>query len=232
MSDLSNYAGISGTGAQGVFSNRRTAASESAEGFLAAFVQATAAAEEPKEQTLEEFKKEFYAWLDTVPIHPSQANAAHSVSIHDKAFEKMMNDPEYKAEVEALIKREFSANFVASPAFTTMRFDAAGVYTGTAGGSAYWGEYVKESQDAFWTNNGGSGKSEASERADAKRTKQKKLDELLDKLAEDRRLRSRDAAEDYYYRFTRDEANGLPYRKSDIFISPPLDILSVLGSGL
>lgn len=227
MTDRTNYAGIAGTGAQGVFSHRRTAASGSAEGFLAAFVQASAAAEEPKEQTLEEFKKEFHAWISTVPIHPSQAGAAHSVSIHDKAFEKMMNDPEYKAEVEALIKREFSANFAAPPAFTTMRFDAEGVYTGTAGGSAYWGEYETESSGAFWTNSGG--KSEAEARADARREKRKKLDDLLDRLAEDRRLRNKDAAEDYYYRFTRDEANGFPYRKSDIFISPPLDILSLLG---
>lgn len=228
MSDLSNFAGIAGMGNQGVFSTRRTAASESAEGFLAAFVQATSAAEEPKDKTLEEFKKEFYAWIDTVPIHPSQAGAAHSVSIHDKAFEKMMNDPEYKAEVEALITREFGAAFAVTPAFTTMRFDAEGVYTGTAGGSAHWGSYNRESSDAFWTSSG-SGKSEAQERAEARRTKRKKLDELMSELAADRRQRNKDAAQDYYHRFTRNEANGLPYMKSDIFISPPLDILSMLG---
>lgn len=168
---------------------------------------------EDKQQTLEEFKQEFYKFIDSVPIHPSQAGARHSVSIHDKAFEKMMNDPEFKAEVEGLIRREFSGDFsIASPAFCTMRFDENGVYTGTAGGSAHMGKFETEAADAFWRKEPAAGtqnvdqdsfwkrdsKKSAKEKAKEKR---EEMDKLLERLAEKRQQHADILQENYLKQF-------------------------------
>lgn len=111
----------------------QTAAKKESSASVTASVEVSETEEAPK-QTLEEFKKEFSKFIDSVPIHPSQAKASLSISIHDNVFEKMMEDPEYKAEIENMVREQLGASFSpADPAFCTMRLDANGEYTGSGG---------------------------------------------------------------------------------------------------
>lgn len=162
-------------------------------------------------QSLDEFKKDFYAFIDSVSIHPSQAQARRSVVIHDGAFEKMMNDPELKAKVEEQIKQDFAGDFgIATPAWTVASFDENGVYSGSAGGSAYLDQYNAVSANAFWSRDpvDGLGVSKmfgaSSEKAEKKARKEKKreqMEQLLDHLAEKRRLQAQLSQELYYNKF-------------------------------
>lgn len=166
--------------------------------------------EKGQSRTLEEFKREFYEAIDSLPMHPSQAGAHHSISIHEKAFEKMMADEGLREEILEQIRINFAGDYtIAPPAFTTIRFDENGAFSGTAGGSAHMGVFVRESADAFWRKDsvapGANRKSEAraaDERRKEKKAKEKKvLDELLDRLARNRRLASRQSGELYRERF-------------------------------
>ncbi len=149
---------------------------------------------EQEQPTLAEFKKQFYQFIESLPIHPSQAGARQSVSIHDHVFEKMLQDPGYKTEVENMIKESFNANFSpANPAFCTFRLDANGEYRGTAGGSAYMSAFETEASDAFWRKEPISDARKSSDdyftRKSKKRTENKKKEEkeMLRLLAEKRR---------------------------------------------
>ncbi len=147
----------------------------SAQLSIAASIDVSETEDAPK-QTLAEFKKEFAQFIDSVPIHPSQAKASQSISIHDNVFEKMMNDPEYKAEIENMVREQLGASFSpADPAFCTMRPDANGVYTGSAGGSFHMDKFEAQSADAFWNR-------KAKDKAAKKKAdEQKLLEQLTDK---------------------------------------------------
>ncbi|MCD8139502.1 MAG: hypothetical protein LUE17_06960 [Planctomycetaceae bacterium] len=229
MNDTRIFSSIIGSGDNGAVLSRHakyTGLSNLFEQFL---VEAAAVRAEPESNALDAFQKEFHDWLDTVPVHISQSNALMSITIDDKAFEKMMVDADFKQEVQDLIVRQLGAEFAVPPAFTTMRIDENGVYSGTAGGSAHLGWFANESRNAFWTRGQHGERDTSADKAEAKRNKRKKLEELLGKLAEDRRLRRLDAAENYFYRFTAQNQGGMPYRKSSPYASPPLD-LSCLAS--
>lgn len=55
------------------------------------------------------FKKEFYEELSKIVINPTVSNAA--VNISDAAFQAMKDDPEYRAQVLSLLKRDLGASF-------------------------------------------------------------------------------------------------------------------------
>ncbi len=195
-------------------------------------VEAAAVRAEPESLDLEAFKKEFNDWIDTVDVHPSQAATLQAISIDDKAYEKMMTDPDFKKEVQANIIQFLGANFTIPPAFTSLGINEGGVYSCIAAGSAHWGWFAGEASGASWTRNVPKDESDSSaDRAEAKRKKRKQLDELLGELAEERRLRRIDAAESYFYRFTAQSQGGMPYQKGSLYVSPPLD-LSCLATDL
>jgi len=150
----------------------------------------TEAVAEPETRTLEQYKQEIGAKISQMPIHPSQASTRQSVSIHDNVFQKMMDDPEYEAEILGEVQTGFMADYsIATPAFATARWDADGVYSGSAGGSAYLGEYEKESSDAFWKREP-SGKSKAQEKKD-------EINRFLEELYERKRQQKTDLQENY-----------------------------------
>ncbi|MCC8166527.1 MAG: hypothetical protein LIQ31_10350 [Planctomycetes bacterium] len=147
-----------------------------------------------QEQTLEQFKSEFFAWLDTVPIHPSQANAHHSFSIHDNVFQKMMDDPEYNKAIRDDIVGGLSSDYsIANPAFSYASWDENGEYHGAAGGSAHLGKYEAMSAGANWKKDGISIRKEAEAKENEKKAEEKKekrkaeLEEYLNELALQRR---------------------------------------------
>lgn len=183
--------------------------------------EAAAAAEQAP--TLEEFKREFMALIDAMPIHPSQAGARQSISIHDKAFEKMLEDPEFAEGILEQIRSDLAADYgIASPAFCTMRFDENGVYSGSSGGSFHMDKFERESADAFWrrepvTGSTGYGKSTKEVEEESRREKREKLEELLDILAQKRRTQARNLQESYHSRFRSGEGG---YSFESEFISP------------
>lgn len=181
MRSMSAYYQQAAKNAQAVKDEFKVAVSATAE---------TEAVAEPEAKTLEQYKQEIAAKIGQMPIHPSQANARQSVSIHDNVFQKMMDDPEYEAEILGELETGFMANFgIAEPAFCTARWDANGEYSGTAGGSAYLGEYEKESSDAFWKREP-SRKNKAQEKKD-------EISKFLEELYERKRQQKADMQENY-----------------------------------
>ncbi len=155
---------------------------------------ATEAAAGTQEQTLDQFKSDFFAWLDTVPIHPSQANAHHSVSIHDNVFQKMMDDPEYNQKIRDDLVGGFAADYsIAGPAFSYSSWDENGEYHGASGGSAHLGKYEAMSSGANWKKDGISIRKEAEAKEEEKALAEKKakrkaeMEEYLNELALQRR---------------------------------------------
>lgn len=134
---------------------------------------------ESQPQSLDEYKQKIAAAISAMPIHPSQANARQSVSIHDNAFEKMMNDPELEGKILGELQESFAADFSpCDPAYCHISYDAEGQYNGWSAGSFWGDEYETKSADAFWKKDGDN----AAEKAvDKRREERQLLDELLEK---------------------------------------------------
>lgn len=177
-----------------VASAKSDAAGDMSAVMKAAIEQAQATGESvAAEQTLADYKSAFLARIDTIPIHSSQVGARQSISIPDALFEKMLADPELAGQVFSQIEADLTADFVVPPAFTTMRFDENGVYSGSAGGSAHMSAFERESADAIWRREpvselekNAKKRAEAAEK-DEKEKKRKELAELLVTLAVQRR---------------------------------------------
>ena len=151
-----------------------------------------ASGDENKPQTLEEFKREVYGLLNSMYIHPSQSKTQISISISDKAFEKMMNDPEYKKEILNVIQRDLGAAYPAraEPTYSCLRIGDDGEYRGDAMGAAFEGEFSTRSANSFWEKN--TDRSAAT--YDQSKRNRQTTDEkrLTEKYAMDRLLEKRD----------------------------------------
>ena len=66
-------------------------------------------AELSKAEEMQLFKKEFYEDLSKIICNPTVSNAA--VNISDAAFQAMKDDPEYRAQVLSLLKRDLGASY-------------------------------------------------------------------------------------------------------------------------
>ena len=66
-------------------------------------------AELSKAEEMQLFKKEFYEDLSKIICNPTVSNAA--VNISDAAFQAMKDDPEYRAQVLALLQRDLGASY-------------------------------------------------------------------------------------------------------------------------
>ena len=62
-----------------------------------------------KAEEMQLFKKEFYEDLSKIICNPTVSNAA--VNISDAAFQAMKDDPEYRAQVLALLQRDLGASY-------------------------------------------------------------------------------------------------------------------------
>lgn len=122
---------------------------------------------ETKEMTLEEYKQILRQKISELPIHPSQSRTQIAVNISDKAFEKMMQDPDYEKSMLALLEREFGYAFPPNmaPSYSVYNIgETLEDYNGMSMGSSYGSTYAKESENSFW------------EKRMERRKKQKKLD--------------------------------------------------------
>ena len=66
-------------------------------------------AELSKAEEMQLFKKEFYEDLSKIICNPTVSNAA--VNISNAAFQAMKDDPEYRAQVLALLQRDLGASY-------------------------------------------------------------------------------------------------------------------------
>ncbi len=102
-------------------------------------------------KTLEEFKKEIYDIINSVPI-TGLAGSQITINISDKAFEKMMNDEQFmKIHLGALI-RDLSCppTPMYSPTYVVFEIDTENGYRGTSYGSNYKSTFENKSKDSFW----------------------------------------------------------------------------------
>ena len=100
------------TGTQGsIFMDMAARASEKKNGvFEVNGTEATQQkAELSKAEEMQLFKKEFYEDLSKIICNPTVSNAA--VNISDAAFQAMKDDPEYRAQVLALLQRDLGASY-------------------------------------------------------------------------------------------------------------------------
>ncbi len=102
-------------------------------------------------KTLEEFKKEVYDIIDSVPI-TGLAGSSIVINISDAAFEKMMSDEKFmKVELGALIRDlGWPPTQMYNPAYVVFEISAEEGYKGTSYGSAHKSTFESKSENSFW----------------------------------------------------------------------------------
>ncbi len=65
-------------------------------------------------EEMESFKKEFYAELEKIPKNGTIVNLA--VNISEEAFENMKADPEYRAKILSVLRRDLTSSFAPTKA--------------------------------------------------------------------------------------------------------------------
>lgn len=131
------------------------------------------------EEEMAIFKKEFYAELNMIPRDRTIANVA--INISEEAFKNMKDDPEYREQMLAVIRRDMTGSVAPAP-------DCSVVITVGATAKDYradgWSvnndsEFYARSQNSFYK----AGSSES------KKSKQKQLmEEYLAKRQEEKRI--------------------------------------------
>ncbi len=106
-------------------------------------------------QTLGEFKLEMYNTINRMSVHPSLSSTQISINISDKAFEKMMNDPEYKDLMLSTIQRDLGGAYpvAAAPSYSIIRIGDDCEYKADAMGSAYGATFSVAKSDSFVQKN-------------------------------------------------------------------------------
>ncbi len=153
--------------------------------FSAILAQITVTETNTEPQTVEDVKREFSAYLDSLPVSPGLSRTAISVNVTEAAFEKMLADPDYKQKMKDLCKRDlcdpaWNRMGGIAPSDMVLKIDAdvENEYIGSSYGSAYRGvaDRAAGDGDGFW--------SRRTKRSRAARQEEKKhADERQDFLA-------------------------------------------------
>ena len=152
--------------------------------------------EGPRERTVDDVKKEFYDYLGSLNItSPGLDGTAVDVTISDKAFEKMLNDPKYEQKMKDLCARD-----LCDPAWNSMPFgiqklhvtiDDSGEYTCTSYNEGYQGSGLNDDPDAFWSRRSAKKKENDEIASEAAQKRKEMLDFLLER-ADARKRSNRD----------------------------------------
>lgn len=156
-------------------------------------VTSVTATEEPAERSVDDVKKEFSDYLDSLQISPGLSNAAISVNISEAAFEKMLADPGYMRKMEDLCKRDlcdpaWGNPITPSAIVVTIDADVPEEYLGTS--YNHPDLRGKANSDGFWTRRTDK-KTEKKEREERARDKRAML-EFLQERADARKRMSRE----------------------------------------
>lgn len=131
------------------------------------------------EEEMAVFKKEFYAELDRIPKNRTIVNLA--INISEEAFENMKADPEYRAKIMSVLKRDMTASFAPLKVSALLTVGATEKdYRGDSwSGPNNDSEFYARSKNSFYKS--GSSKS--------KKSKQKQpMEEYLVKYQEKKRI--------------------------------------------
>ncbi len=155
-------------------------------------ITVSASVEVSQTQTIEDVKREFYDYLDSLAISPGLSGTSISVRITDAAFEKMLVDPEYKQKMKDLCARDLcdpawnkTAAMGIAPSASVIIIDAdcEEEYLATTYGSA--AAKGKTDGESFWSRR--TKNDESARKAQEKRAQEKKeMFELLREKAAER----------------------------------------------
>ncbi len=148
----------------------------------------------PPERTVEDVKREFYDFVESLPIHPMLYNTPRSLSVSEGAFERMLNEPEFMEDMKDTYQRAMN-----DPNWSALPLPPAGIHTtitdgsdgedpyhGKSWGSAWSTTYDTLSEGSFWSS--GTRNDTAAKEAQEKRVREKReLNEIMDALAAERR---------------------------------------------
>jgi hypothetical protein len=136
---------------------------------------------------LDDFKREMYEAIGKMTHHASQAKTQISISISDKAFEKMRTDPAYKDLMLRTIQRDLNGAYpaAAAPSYSVITIGDDGEYKADAMGSSYGALFSTKSAGSFWEKNTKKSSASYEER---KRLEARRYQDVLEKKLEEKRL--------------------------------------------
>lgn len=187
---LSQVTAIGGDKTTGLIQAAYAKATASVDG-----ASSVAATEEVKERTLEDVKKEFYDFLDSLQTSAGLSKTPINVTVSDAAFERMLDDPEYMQRMKDLCRRD-----LCDPAWNTGSITPTYLHvnitdnTDNEFGSEYvchsynydrGPNYEAETANSFWSKN--TGKNDESKKIREKRREEKEMLELLLDRAQQRK---------------------------------------------
>lgn len=171
-------------------SSNKTSASSAGQTQVSLDVTAsvTTVTGEEAPRTIEDVKREFYEFLDSLRLSPGLSRTPISVNITEKAFEKMLNNPDYEQKMKDLCVRdlcdpEWGRIIEPSALRITIDADAPEEYLGSSYNHPQ--DADKADGDSFWNRRASKDKKAADKRAQEKRDAIKALQE---RAAERKRL--------------------------------------------
>ena len=187
--------------------NNPAQGADKTEAFASVIVE-VGSVETVKEQTLDDVKKEFYDYLDSLPISAGLGNTPINVTISDAAFERMQTDPEYKQRMKDLCKRDLcdpgwnNRGAMGPPTYmhiqitpdTDNKYNSEYLATSYNSGATS-SNFKSESENSFWSRR-------TKKREEAEEMREKRLEEreaferLLGRLREQRALMEPGASAD------------------------------------
>lgn len=144
-------------------------------------------------EEMELFKKEFYAELESIPKNGTIVNLA--VNISEEAFKNMKANPEYRAKIMSVLRRDLTSSFSPLKASLLITVGASEEdYRGDSwSGPNNDSEFFARSQDSFYKKTSGQKDREKElleeylkRRAQAKKQQQEFLDEKSIKEEQER----------------------------------------------
>lgn len=154
---------------------------------------------EPAATTVEDVKKEFAAFLDSLNI--TQKGTAISVSVSDSAWEKMAADPEYKQKMMDLCKRDLCdpawETKVPSPAVSTIRIDADAEEEYLASGYGSAVTHMADTSNSFWTRRSERNKAALEEIAERAQERRDMLELIQERAAQRKSLLAGSSVDGY-----------------------------------
>lgn len=176
--------------------NQKSAAAEYGKFEISASVTVeTASVEKTGEPTLEDVKKEFYEYLDSLPVSAGLGGTPINVTVTEEAFERMRTDPEYMQRMKDLCKRDLcdpawnDRSMMGPPTYMHINItdntnnEHNSEYVATSYNYDTGSNYESETANSFWSRR--TKKREEAEKIAEKRQEEREaLERFLDRMRE------------------------------------------------
>lgn len=191
-----NNASISSTYAQlaaRMATSRQSAKSEADAFSIDVSIDVTVVDEvQDKPRTIDDVKKEFYDFLNSLQVAPGLAGANPSVSVTEGAFQRMLDEPEFMQQMKDLCVRDLCdpawnsmpAGARPTGSHTTITDGSNGQepYLASSWGSAYDDKMKGAKSNSFWSHRSDK-KKQADKAAQEKSRERKEMLEMLQERA-------------------------------------------------